>query len=91
MNKSNQGKLSPNNLPLIDNALYEKAVMLITQKQAASTSFLQRNLDIGYDDAAILINRLENDGLIGKADGIHKRAIFVSVDAKLGGASYENR
>lgn len=74
-----------------DNVLYEKAVMLIAQKQTASTSFLQRNLDIGYDAAANLINRLESDGLIGKADGIHKRAIFVAADAKLDGTIYENR
>ncbi len=62
-------------------ALYEMAVALITQKQTASISFLQRNLDIGYDDAAVLIERLENDNLIGKADGIHKRAVFINSDA----------
>ena len=74
-----------------DITIYEKAVAIIAQEQAASTSFLQHHLGVGYTEATMLIERLESDGFIGKADGVHKRAIFVAVDAKLDGANYEDR
>jgi len=90
---STQDDLTIKNSQEPDNsALYERAIAVVARKQAASTSFLQRHLDIGYDDAAILIKRLESDGLIGKADGIHKRSVFITPDStKLDGTIYENR
>lgn len=97
MNKLNQNDpsqdiASVNKLRLSSkNALYENAIALIAQKQAASTSFLQHHLDISYTEATTLIERLENDGLIGKADGINKRSIYIDADSSVQeGSNYEN-
>lgn len=71
---------------------YNKAVRFIAQKQSASTSFLQHHLNIGYTEAVTVIEKLEIDGLIGKADGVHKRAILITTDgSKRDGLNYENR
>ena len=71
-------KIDPNQIEEINNSLYQRAISIIAQKQAASVSLLQRHLDIGFDEAKDLIDAIENDGLIGKADGIHKRQVFVN-------------
>ena len=61
-------------------SLYEAALSLIAKKQAASTSFLQVNLNVGYTKATELMNRLEENGVVGAADGIHKRMILINAD-----------
>src|SRR3546814_12228723 len=45
-----------------DAQLYRKACQLVFDNQKASTSWLQRQLRIGYNSAARLIERMENDG-----------------------------
>ncbi len=55
------------------NALYEQAKELVAEEQKASTSYLQRKLRIGYSLAADIINRLEEDGIVGPADGSKPR------------------
>lgn len=73
-----------------DRDLYQEAVSLIARTQIASTSFLQHHLNIGYAKASMLMKRLEDEGLVGKADGIHKREIFIDRDsAKQQGGSDE--
>ncbi|MBM3489267.1 MAG: DNA translocase FtsK [Alphaproteobacteria bacterium] len=60
-----------------DNSLYDRAVDLVARHQRASTSFLQRHLQIGYNRAASLMERMEQEGAVGRANHVGKREIFV--------------
>ncbi len=60
-----------------DDALYDKAVDIVARNQKASTSFIQRHLKIGYNRAALLIEMMEEDGVIGPANHVGKREVFV--------------
>ena len=44
--------------------LYRKAVQTVAESQKASTSYLQRQLRVGYNNAARLIERMEKDGIV---------------------------
>ncbi len=57
--------------------LYDDAKETVLEYQKASTSFLQRKLRIGYSIAAQLIDMLEEEGIIGPAEGAVPRAILV--------------
>ena len=57
-------------------ALWDEAVALIREHGAASTSFLQRKLRIGYSRAARLIDELEEAGLVGPAHGNTPREVL---------------
>ena len=46
------------------NELYDQAVAVVTRDRKASTSYIQRRLQIGYNRAASLIERMEQDGVI---------------------------
>lgn len=56
--------------------LYEQAVDVITREGKASTSFLQRNLKIGYNRAADLIDRMESEGVISPPNHVGKREVL---------------
>lgn len=58
--------------------LYEHARQVVMEAQKASTSYLQRRLKIGYNRAAALIDALEENGIIGPADGAKPREILVN-------------
>jgi S-DNA-T family DNA segregation ATPase FtsK/SpoIIIE len=49
----------------------------VAQHQKASTSFVQRHLQIGYNRAARLVEQMEEEGIIGPANHVGKREIFV--------------
>jgi S-DNA-T family DNA segregation ATPase FtsK/SpoIIIE len=57
--------------------LYDQAVALVLRERKASTSFVQRHLQIGYNRAARLIERMEQEGLVSKANHVGKREILV--------------
>ncbi len=57
-------------------ALYDRAVDIVQRERKASTSFIQRQLQIGYNKAANLVERMEREGLIGPANATGKREIF---------------
>jgi S-DNA-T family DNA segregation ATPase FtsK/SpoIIIE len=57
--------------------LYDKAVALVLRDKKASTSYIQRRLQIGYNRAASLIERMEKEGLVGPANHAGKREILV--------------
>ncbi|MDP6832544.1 MAG: DNA translocase FtsK 4TM domain-containing protein [Alphaproteobacteria bacterium] len=59
------------------NTLFDQAVDVVARNQKASTSFLQRQLKIGYNRAADLIDRMEIEGVIGRANHVGKREILV--------------
>jgi len=59
-------------------SLYEEARETIITNDKASTSFLQRKLRIGYARAARIMDMLEEDGIIGPADGSKPREILIN-------------
>jgi S-DNA-T family DNA segregation ATPase FtsK/SpoIIIE len=56
--------------------LYKNAIELVKSEGKASTSFLQRKLQIGYNRAARIIDMMEDDGIISKANHVGKREIL---------------
>ncbi len=58
-------------------ALYTDAVALVLRDQRASTSFVQRQLQIGYNRAARIIERMEAEGVLGPPDRTGKREILM--------------
>ena len=59
------------------NELYDQAVAIVLRDKKASTSYIQRRLSIGYNRAASLIERMEQEGVIGPANHAGKREILV--------------
>jgi DNA segregation ATPase FtsK/SpoIIIE, S-DNA-T family len=60
-----------------DDDLLEKAEVIVRQQGTASASMLQRRLRIGYNRASRLIEQLEENGLVGPADGPRGRKVYV--------------
>ena len=56
--------------------LYDKAVDIIKSEGKASTSFLQRKLQIGYNRAARIMETMEKKGIVGQANHVGKREIL---------------
>jgi DNA segregation ATPase FtsK/SpoIIIE, S-DNA-T family len=56
--------------------LYDRAVAVVTRDRKASTSYIQRRLQIGYNRAASLIERMEQEGVVGPANHAGKRDIL---------------
>ena len=57
--------------------LFDQAVAVVARDRKASTSYIQRRLQIGYNRAASLIERMEDEGMIGPADHSGKREIYL--------------
>ncbi|MCR9127945.1 MAG: DNA translocase FtsK [Alphaproteobacteria bacterium] len=57
--------------------LFDQAVAVVARDRKASTSYIQRRLQIGYNRAATLIERMEDEGMIGPSDHAGKREIFL--------------
>ncbi|MCX7323805.1 MAG: DNA translocase FtsK 4TM domain-containing protein [Hyphomicrobiales bacterium] len=57
--------------------LYEQAVAVVLRDNKASTSYIQRRLQIGYNRAASIMERMENEGIVGPANHAGKRDILV--------------
>ena len=58
-------------------SMYHQAVQVVARDGKASTSYLQRKLAIGYNTAAKLIERMENEGLISRADHVGRRHVLM--------------
>jgi S-DNA-T family DNA segregation ATPase FtsK/SpoIIIE len=58
------------------NDLYDQAVAVVTRDRKASTSYIQRRLQIGYNRAASLIERMEQEGVVSVANHAGKRDIL---------------
>ncbi len=63
------------------NDLYDQAVAVVLRDRKASTSYIQRRLSIGYNRAATIIERMEEEGVVGPANHAGKREILVGEDA----------
>ncbi|GAB4354948.1 MAG: DNA translocase FtsK [Oricola sp.] len=59
---------------------YDQAVAVVLRDKKASTSYIQRRLGIGYNRAASLIERMEEEGIIGPANHAGKREILVPTE-----------
>jgi S-DNA-T family DNA segregation ATPase FtsK/SpoIIIE len=57
--------------------LYQQAVQIVTRDKKASTSYIQRRLQIGYNRAASIMERMEQEGIVGQANHAGKREILV--------------
>ncbi|HET9903380.1 MAG TPA: DNA translocase FtsK 4TM domain-containing protein [Xanthobacteraceae bacterium] len=57
--------------------LFQQAVQIVLRDRKASTSYIQRRLQIGYNKAASLMERMEKEGIVGQANHAGKREILV--------------
>jgi S-DNA-T family DNA segregation ATPase FtsK/SpoIIIE len=57
--------------------IYDRAVDIVARDRKASTSYLQRRLNVGYNRAATLIERMEKDGVISTANHAGRRDILI--------------
>jgi S-DNA-T family DNA segregation ATPase FtsK/SpoIIIE len=64
-----------------DDALFAEAVSVVIRDQRASTSYLQRRLKVGYNKAAGLIDRLEEEGVISAPNHAGKREVLTKAKA----------
>ncbi|HEX2764093.1 MAG TPA: DNA translocase FtsK 4TM domain-containing protein [Allosphingosinicella sp.] len=62
--------------------LYRKAIQTVAESQKASTSYLQRQLRIGYNNAARLIERMEKDGFVSAPDHVGRREVLVDPEGR---------
>ena len=60
----------------IEDELYSEALSIIKSEGKASTSFLQRKLQIGYNRAARIIDMMEDKGVVSKANHVGKREVL---------------
>ena len=59
-----------------DDDLYNQAVEIVRTEKKASTSYIQRKLRIGYNRAAILIERMEDEGVVTPPDRVGRREVI---------------
>ena len=59
---------------------YDQAVAVVLRDKKASTSYIQRRLGIGYNRAASIIERMEEEGIVGPANHAGKREILVPTE-----------
>ncbi len=67
--------------------LYQDALALVVGHQKASTSWLQRQLRLGYNSAARLIERMEREGIVGAPNHVGARAVLITDLAEASAAS----
>ena len=60
-----------------EKGLFDQAVSLVAREGKASTSFIQRHLQIGYNRAAKLIEQMEKEGVVSAANHVGKREVLV--------------
>ena len=60
--------------------LYDKAVSIVCREKKASTSFIQRHLQIGYNRAARIIEKMEAEGIVSPANHVGRREVLVGKD-----------
>ena len=63
-----------------EDASYRQAIQVVAESQKASTSYLQRQLRIGYNSAARLIERMEKDGIVSRPDHVGRRDVMLDRD-----------
>ncbi|QIG78556.1 DNA translocase FtsK [Stakelama tenebrarum] len=61
---------------------FRQACQLVAESQKASTSWLQRQMRIGYNSAARLIERMEREGLVSKPDHVGRRDVLMDTEGR---------
>ncbi len=62
--------------------LFRKAVQVVAESQKASTSYLQRQLRVCYNNAARLIERMEKEGFVSAPDHVGRREVLVDTEGR---------
>ena len=65
------------------NELYEQAVRIVLRDKKCSVSYVQRRMQVGYNKAASLIERMEKEGVLGPANHTGKREILAHSRARV--------
>nr|WP_254447710.1 DNA translocase FtsK 4TM domain-containing protein [Sphingomonas sp. ID1715] len=65
-----------------EDALYRKAVQIVAESQKASTSYVQRQLRVGYNSAARLIERMEQEGKVSRPDHVGRREVLIDTSGE---------
>ena len=60
----------------MDDEKYQEAVEFVSAKGEASISMVQRRFRIGYNRAARIIERMEQEGIVGPSDGVKPREVI---------------
>jgi DNA segregation ATPase FtsK/SpoIIIE, S-DNA-T family len=71
---------APNGEDSAEDQLYRNAMQVVAESQKASTSYIQRQLRIGYNSAARLIERMETDGKVSRPDHVGRREVLIDRD-----------
>jgi S-DNA-T family DNA segregation ATPase FtsK/SpoIIIE len=66
--------------------LYDQAVAIVCDTRQASVSYIQRRLQIGYNRAARMVERMEHDGIVGPTNGAKPRDVLAPQGEYLAGA-----
>ncbi len=75
--KSKNGSMGTNVDPSGRDPMFEEVVRLVCQFDTASASFLQRKISVGYSRAARILDQLEEQGIVGPAEGSKPRQVLV--------------
>ena len=70
-------QMTPNAGKPSGDELYDQAVAIVARDQKASTSYIQRQLQIGYNRAANIIDKMEREGVVSAANHVGKREVLV--------------
>ncbi|MEP9401430.1 FtsK/SpoIIIE family DNA translocase [Sphingomonas silueang] len=68
-----------------EDQIFRQACQLVAESQKASTSWLQRQLRVGYNSAARLIERMEKEGLVSRPDHVGRREVLMDPDGRPAG------
>jgi S-DNA-T family DNA segregation ATPase FtsK/SpoIIIE len=72
-----KGGIVPTGSSDVDDEMFKDAVNVVIENRKASTSLLQRRLRIGYGRAARLVEAMEDQGIVGPADGSRPREVLI--------------
>jgi S-DNA-T family DNA segregation ATPase FtsK/SpoIIIE len=60
-----------------EDSVYDQAIELVARMEEVSVSKLQREMRLGYNKAAKIIERMEREGLVGPANGVKPRRVLI--------------
>lgn len=73
----NEGEVNPTLAQSSGDELFDKAVEIVARDRKVSTSYIQRQLRIGYNRAADLVDRMEREGMVSAPDHVGRRKILL--------------
>jgi DNA segregation ATPase FtsK/SpoIIIE, S-DNA-T family len=73
---------APSGEDSVEDQLFRKAIQVVAESQKASTSYVQRQLRVGYNSAARLIERMEAEGLVSRPDHVGRREVLIDPDGR---------